>query len=353
MCLMSHVGSLFTCESVGKYENLYEYDPLWRQSFVGCIMLNILQDMFKFNLGFILRHRYSGVFKAFYSLPFSTTVWLCIYGSMLFGSICLYVLSKWDTSVFGGECSFAYELLLAFSAYCQHILPLQATSNSRRIGYLTFIVCAYVVHSFYTSNLLSHLVSDRGKAMDLNALVESDYQFALLKDMNLDTDRRKYEKSMDNNLSIVWKKLLQVHIMNLTAALDAVIYTKTALLTEYYTIYPCLRKYLDSEDICQLVEIDLYSKVKQFFFTNKSFLYKEEFKIGALRAKEAGLMTKIFNIEKFSPLKCDDSRGDYKSQFEHAVSPIIILFASYMLAVLVLIGERLHHRLNRVFPYVE
>lgn len=70
------------------------------------------------------------------------------------------------------------------------VLPLQATSNSRRIGYLTFIVCAYLVHSFYTSNLLSHLVSDREKSMDLNALVESDYQFALLKDMNIDTDRK-------------------------------------------------------------------------------------------------------------------------------------------------------------------
>ncbi|CAH2267512.1 jg22599 [Pararge aegeria aegeria] len=239
------VRSLFTCESVGTYEDVYEYDPLWRQTYVGCMLLKVLQDMFQFNvtykvvdykhlptalreksiypragdsidiyvkpmeletdilnhafpisaiftwrIGFILRHRYNGILKAFYSQPFNTPVWLSIYTTILFSSICFYLLSQWDTRFFGGECSYAYELLLAFSAYCQHILPLQANSNSRRIGYLTFIVCAYVVHSFYTSNLLSHLVSDKDKTMDLNALVESDYQFALLKDMNLDTDKK-------------------------------------------------------------------------------------------------------------------------------------------------------------------
>lgn len=53
---------------------------------------------------------------------------------------------------------------------------------------------------------------------------------------------QKYEKSMDNNLSIVWKKLLKVQIMNLSTALDAVIYTKTALVTEYFTLYPILKR---------------------------------------------------------------------------------------------------------------
>ncbi|XP_034833056.1 ionotropic receptor 75a-like [Maniola hyperantus] len=403
-----HVRSLFSCESVGTYENVYEYDPLWRQTYVGCILLNILHDMFGFNisyevvdythlpatarssaihprandsidiyvrpmqlqadlldhaypiqaiftwrLGFILRHRYTGILQAFYSQPFNIPVWICIYTMIVFGSLCFYMLSQWDTRQFGGECSFGYELLLAFSAYCQHILPLQATSNSRRIGYLTFIVCAYVVHSFYTSNLLSHLVSDKDKTMDLKALVESDYQFALLKDMNLDTDKQKYEKSMDNNLSIVWKKLLHVQIMNLTTALEAVVGSKTALVTEYFTLYPILKRYLNSEDICQLVEVDLYSKIKQYFFTSKNFSYKEEFKIGTLRVKEAGIMKNILKQDKYSPLKCEDSTGVYKAQFEHVLAPVIILFSAYVLALVVLVGERIHYQMNRVWPYVE
>lgn len=70
------------------------------------------------------------------------------------------------------------------------VLPLQAESYSRRIAYLSFIMCAYVVHCFYTSNLLSHLVNDADVVMDLETLVKSDYKIALLKDMNIVTDRK-------------------------------------------------------------------------------------------------------------------------------------------------------------------
>ena len=74
------------------------------------------------------------------------------------------------------------------------VLPLQALSLSRRTAYLSFIITAYVAHCFYTSNLLSHLVHDKNVPMDLKALAESDYKVALLKDMNIITDRKVWYK---------------------------------------------------------------------------------------------------------------------------------------------------------------
>lgn len=70
------------------------------------------------------------------------------------------------------------------------VLPLQAISCSRRVAYLSFILCAYVVHCFYTSNLLSHLVNDKDETMDLQSIVDDNYQIILLKDMNLTLDAR-------------------------------------------------------------------------------------------------------------------------------------------------------------------
>lgn len=99
------------------------------------------------SLGFILRQRTNGFLKPFYSQPFNSAVWICIYTMIAFGSTCFYALSRWDTRLFGGECSFAHELLLAFSAYCQH----SEFFNPRRIndGDKSRLVCVVVVVQVY------------------------------------------------------------------------------------------------------------------------------------------------------------------------------------------------------------
>lgn len=72
-----------------------------------------------------------------------------------------------------------------------------------------------------------------------------------------------------------------------------------------------------------------------------------------LRAKEAGLLKKILNQDKYSPLQCEDTMNVYKAQFEHVLAPIIILVSAYALAIAVLVGERVYYQMNRVWPYVE
>ncbi|CAH0726865.1 unnamed protein product, partial [Brenthis ino] len=404
-----NVKSQFPCQREARYETVLEHDPEWRKTIVGCFVLHLLQDIYKFNItylvneytnvtrsgqqeaiypgnnvsvdiyvkptdlqcpnlldtaypiqailtwrfGFILRREHKSMLKAFYSQPFTSSVWICIYTTILLSALVFYILSLWDRRLNSTlECSFGHELLLAFSAFCQHILPLQAESCSRRIAYLTFIMCAYVVHCFYTSNLLSHLVNDADVVMDLEALVKSDYKIALLKDMNLATDRKKYEARMDKNLSIVWDKVLQLTVMDVPTALGAVMYSKTALLTDYITLYPVLKRNFEMDEICQLVEIDLYSNVKNYFITNRIFKYKEEFKIGSLRAKEAGLIKRILTLEKYKSFECAHETNNYKAQFEHFVNIIAVLLAAYILAVIILIGERIHYERNRVWPYV-
>ncbi|XP_064073221.1 ionotropic receptor 75a-like [Vanessa tameamea] len=402
------VRALFPCEHVIRFESQYEHDYVWRQTAMGCMVLQILQGMFHFNVtypkenyfnmtqeakreaigprdndsvdiyvkpmelqahmldnaypiqaifmwrfGFILRRHYDGIPHGFYSQPFTKPVWSCIYTMILLGSVTFYILSWWDHQMFGIELSFPLEVLLAFSAYCQHILPLQAMSCSRRIAYLTFILCAYVVHCFYTSNLLSHLVSDKDEAMNLQSIVDEDYQIVLLKDMNLITDKKKYEMALGKNLSIVWNKVQQLKILDVNSALKAVIDTKTALLSDYITLYPIWKRYFRRDEICQLVEIDLYSNVKYYFFTSKNFSYKEEFKIGTLRAKEVGLLVRFMVIDKYRPAACEQSNAHYNVQFEHTLIPIALLLVAYLMTLLILLGEIIYHSRNRLWPYIE
>ncbi|XP_045451926.1 uncharacterized protein LOC123660951 [Melitaea cinxia] len=345
------VSAIFPCEYVQHFDSKYEHDPVWRQTAIGCIVLNLLQNIYHFKFGFVLR-RYNVIQQRFYSQPFNDSVWVSIFITIFLASLTFYGLSLWDHRLFGVEYSFAHELLLAFSAYCQHILPLQAISYSRRVAYLSFILCAYVVHCFYTSNLLSHLVNDKEETMDLQSIVDDNYQIILLKDMNITQDVRKYEMSLDKNLSIVWEKVKQLVVMKLGDAMKAVINTRSALLSDYITLYPIWKRNFEAAEICQLVEIDIYSNVKNYLFTSRNFSYKEEFKIGVLRAKEVGLLKKILMLNRYSPISCTHVSAHNKVQFEHTVIPIVILLSAYLFAGLVLLGEKLHYARNRVWPYV-
>lgn len=58
--------------------------------------------------------------------------------------------------------------------------------------------------------------------------------------------------------------------------------------------------------------------------------------------------------EKYRPFKCKEvsSKFQYQTQFDHIVIVLVILLANYLVALLILIGERLHYSRNRVWPYI-
>lgn len=72
-----------------------------------------------FRFGFLLRQRYNAYLRTFYSEPFTTLVWVCLFIIVFISSLEFYLLSYWDAIQFGGESSFVHELLFAFSACCQ------------------------------------------------------------------------------------------------------------------------------------------------------------------------------------------------------------------------------------------
>lgn len=63
--------------------------------------------------------------------------------------------------------------------------PIDPKLPSRRIAYFIFFVFAYIVYTFYTSNLLSNLVNDKGYDIGLDTLAESDYECVIVDYMKL------------------------------------------------------------------------------------------------------------------------------------------------------------------------
>ncbi|CAK1582956.1 unnamed protein product [Parnassius mnemosyne] len=233
--------SLFNCYLVDEMELSHQYDPMWRNNAMSCKVILILQQMFHFKFGYILRRKYNAVMRPYYSLPFSKTVWCCVCSMVILATLIFYVTRRWERSIVGHlKCSFIYEFYAAIGIICQHSLPTSSILWSRRMAYFFFVGFAYVTHSFYTSNLLSHIVTDKNGQMDLKSLIESDYELNIVENMKIFAEKRAntFEKKMNS----IEEKLSRTKVINIFDGLEAVRTTKTALLCDYPGAYSIIAR---------------------------------------------------------------------------------------------------------------
>ncbi|XP_045484659.1 uncharacterized protein LOC110992913 [Pieris rapae] len=296
--------------------------------------------------GFLLRFKRTEL-KAFFTLPFSSVVWTCLIWTLFLSASVFYLLSYWEKRLLGGEL-----LLNKYGRNFFSVLPLQANLSSRRIAYVIFILCAYVIHCFYTSTLLSHLVNDKDKGLNLEDLANTDYEFVIIKDMNLITEKHIQSVSKDKYLRIVEQKIYKSKVMDVYSALEAVRDTKTAVLTDYITLYPLIKRLFDNQAQCELIEVNLYSKVKKYMFTSRTFPLAEQFKVVTLRLKEAGLLTRILQCDRLS-ISCNDIVNQEQAGMSCISTPLMLLAGSYAVALLILIVEKIHFEFCHLWPYIE
>ncbi|KAJ8720084.1 hypothetical protein PYW07_012127 [Mythimna separata] len=163
--------------------------------------------------------------------------------------------------------------------------------------------------------------------------------------------RANYFQIYNRNFSLVLGKLLRLKSVSVEDGVDAMRMGRVALLSDYTTIYPYIRKTYDNDDICKLVSIHLATKIKKYFFAKKNFKYKELFKIGMLRIKESGILNRIVSTE-FEEPKCTKSHL-IQIRMSHISIPVTILVCTYVVSLLILVAERIYFKRNVVWPYVD
>ncbi|XP_045537024.1 uncharacterized protein LOC106719819 [Papilio machaon] len=326
--------TLFDCNHVDELEAIHQFDPAWRQNALSCRVILILQQMYYLNItfvtpessisrtksadvsastfwnetvdiylklmaitnelvnnaspveaifvwrfGFILRRETNAIMRPYYSLPFAKSVWLCILGIIILVTIIFYVVRRWENFIVGRlECNFIYEFYIAFGVFCQHSLPSPSIFWSQRMAYFVFVIFAYITNSFYTSNLLSFIVTEKEGETDIEALAHSDYKLRILENMKLATERRL--NSVNIEMNEMARKLTYTKFINLSAGLEAVRSEKTALLCDYPTVYSAIARTFNDEEICELEEVDIFSNVQMYLSVGKQFKYTEQLKMG-------------------------------------------------------------------------
>ncbi|CAH0686386.1 unnamed protein product [Spodoptera exigua] len=239
------VGTLFDCESIQEHldytEKHFIYDPIWRQTAIGCTILFLLRDMYNFKFGFLLSLREKKFFTTFYSKPFTRPVWNCLYAMAFLTSLIFYMLKRWEFSVTGGwHCSFVYESLVIIGGYCQHIPPIDTRLPSRRIAYFIFFVFTYIVYTFYTSNLLSNLVNDNENEIDLETLVATQYMRVIVDYMMRSIVERSHMYAQ--NYGAIFDRLMAMRVVTVIEGLEEVKRGRVALLSDYTTVYPYMKR---------------------------------------------------------------------------------------------------------------
>ncbi|XP_026331893.1 ionotropic receptor 75a-like [Hyposmocoma kahamanoa] len=384
------VATAMDCSKFTPYDMLARADPLMRINYMGCRTFSLLLYMYELNVtyvnlktlngstnyeadvfivprllslqilenshpifpilnrryGFILRQHHDITNIRYYSLPFQRSVWNVLYAICLFISILFYLLNGLERRIVpqntNRECSFFYELLLAIGAYCQRVPHIKAKLWSRRMAYTIFITFGYLVHCYYTSNLLSCLVKDRDSDKALVVLVERHYELAVLDNMSFDEDSALVAKHNTYFEEKLQSRFTEAVKMDILTALGAIMSGRFAVFSDYITLYPFIRRYFDDEEICDLIHVDMYTDIKKYFFTSKEFPYIEQFKVGALRLKEAGLLQRLKTHLLYTRPTCPSSPPVVPS-LRLVAYPFILLSAACVSSLLVLGMENLHY----------
>ncbi|CAG5043718.1 unnamed protein product [Parnassius apollo] len=186
--------------------------------------------------------------------------------------------------------------------------------------------------------------------MDLKSLIESDYELNIVENMKMFAEKRAntFERKMNSI-----ENLSRTKVINIFDGLEAVRTTKTALLCDYPGAYSIIARTFENEEICEMKEVDVFSNIKMYFFAAKKFHYIEKLKIGTLRMKESGIMKRIIAKNDYTPLSCTINAFHKIAQFDHILSPLIIMLVAYVLVCAILVAERIHNGRNKVWPYTE
>ncbi|XP_060804252.1 ionotropic receptor 75a-like [Amyelois transitella] len=307
-----------------------------------------IQAVFMWRAGFILRReRKQRMLVRFYRKPFHRLVWFSLIAMTFLAAVIFYILSIWERHLgSNGECSFMFELLLAIGGFCQHIFPVETTTLPRRTAYFVFFLFTYVIYTFYTSNLLSHLVSDKEDDMDLDDLALSGYDYMLLDDI------KEYKSKLSRENTSILNQMNDIPVVNLSTGLEAVRTKQTALLSDFVMVYQEITKTFSNKEICDIVEIDLFSRIRKYLVTSKEFRYKQQIKISTLRMQEAGIIQKLTAANVLDPLECS-LVVEVTTTFEEISGLLAVLIGCYIFTGLMVVCERVHFARNRLWPYVE
>nr|AOG12849.1 ionotropic receptor [Eogystia hippophaecolus] len=208
---------------------------------------------------------------------------------------------------------------------------------SGRWTFIVLSVCSMLVHAYYTSAIVSALMSTGRSGPDsLKALGDSKYAIA-----SEDYDYMRYtmfgmETNWDDLEYLKKKKMHSNFYQNIERGVELIREGNTAFHTEYNHIYPHLRTFND-EHLCKLAYVDTIPEIMTWITTTKRCQWTDVLRTAGGWLNEVGLVKRLVSRWRIRPPPCRASLLAERVKFGD-VAPVLCLTAIGAIASLILLG---------------
>ncbi|XP_053673651.1 ionotropic receptor 75a [Anopheles nili] len=272
--------------------------------------------------------------------PFSTSVWIALLLSVALSVVVLRRLARcserWaHRNVEPTRAIMAY-VLDVVSCVAQQGVPHVSRCVPARIAVMVLLVANLVLYNYYTSTVVSGLLSAKMIGPETIAqvidsplklsLTDTGYHRILLREQTL-----PYSTRMHDRKAVLERSPDELPLF--TDVEHAVPYLRRGghvLHCELTEVYPTIANQFTANEICELRTVEglyKYDIRVMAFVLPKHSMYSEMFKITLMRAQETGVVKRIYRIQKIAKPICQGSATVYSVALTEVSLAFIILGA--------------------------
>ncbi|XP_049301288.1 ionotropic receptor 75a [Anopheles funestus] len=269
--------------------------------------------------------------------PFSPSVWVTFLLLLALSVVVLKYLAQLSE-----RCAYQRERTRATMAYVLDVMSCVAQQGvpnvSRlvpsRVAIIVLLVANLVLYNYYTSTVVSGLLSSKmigpesiAQVIDSPlklSLTDTGYHRILLREQTLPYSTRMHERKALPPRSPDDLPLF-------TDVEHAVPYLRRGghvLHCELTEVYPTIANQFTANEICELRTVEglyKYDIRVMAFVLPKHSMYSELFKITLMRAQETGIVKRIYRIHKIAKPICQGSATVYSVELTEVLLAFIIL----------------------------
>nr|AMM70660.1 ionotropic receptor 31a [Heliconius melpomene rosina] len=294
--------------------------------------LDYIMPIWPFHVGFTYlaeRESSSNMFLE----PFTVNVWWCCLILFLILAAAQKVTAKSKEEKEG-----AYIATLA--TFLQQDASAVPKGISGRWNFLVLSISAMLIHAYYTSAIVSALMSTGRSGPDsLRSLGDSKYAIAsedydymryLMFDVKTNRDDLEYLKK---------RKLTPKFYQDVHAGVKLIQTGSTAYHTEYNQLYPHLKTFTDDQ-LCKLQYVDTVPEVLSWITTTKRGQWTNTFKVAGAWLQETGLAHRLVSRVRIKPPPCRAALLAERVNI-HDIMPVLICTFAGAVISLILLGLEL------------
>lgn len=331
------------------------WDGIIDVSSAGCIIrllgnermdyYEFIMPYYKFRSYFYFRN--PGVVKPNFKevlKPFAKTSWLATVYTTALVCVCIeiaYFVERRNEN--SGNRRWLKSLFIVIAVFSQQGLDTIPTHLAGRIILLNLLICSLLLYNYYTSSLVSSLISTEPEALKtIQELLESKLKVGIKLQPYTITymlDRSKNDRYLFLlNRTKIFENDDKPNFLLVDEGIHRVHHGGFAYHTESITAYPVIARTFEQESICDLTEILLINSDASLALQKKG-QYKKLFQISLRKMWTSGIIKKLQKTWVRSKPECLSSARVISVGASDLFLPYFILSLGVLISLLILLFE--------------